>query len=146
MRTHAWQRPFTRAATLAAALLLGACATYRAYEGPQKPTSEVAIIEGTAKVRTVLPLALVIRAVDGREVGLQYSSVAVTPGKHEIIVDCQVSGETATASRHAIEVDVSAGERYRLSARMSPGNRSCAERRPRDDLKSPLHNPRNPAA
>lgn len=107
--------------------LLGGCATYQAYEGPRLPRSQVATVTGSAKIRTLLPLALVIRAVDGREVGVQFASVALTPGVHELLIDCQVTGEAATASRHALRVEVEAGERYRLTARMAPGNRTCAE-------------------
>ena len=107
--------------------LLAGCATYQAYDGPRRSAGEVAVISGSAKVRTQLPVALVIRAVDGREVGLQYSSVAVSAGTHELLVDCQVSGDIATASRHSLNVEVDGGSRYRLTARMSPGNRSCAE-------------------
>jgi hypothetical protein len=115
-----------RALSAALASLLCSCATYQAYEGPSRSSSELAIIEGSAKLRSELPLALVIRSVDGREVDLRYSSVAVEPGKHQLIVDCQVGGSAGTASRHAVVIEVSAGTRYRLNAQMSPGNRSCA--------------------
>jgi hypothetical protein len=115
------------AAVTVAACFAASCATYQAYEGPTKPASQVATIEGTAKLRTTLPLALVIRSVDGREVGLQYASVAVEPGKHRLLIDCQVSGPPASTSRHELEVDLAPGVRYRLSARMDAGNRSCAD-------------------
>lgn len=101
------------------------CATYQAYDGPKKPGSEIAVISGDAKLRAETPLALVIRAVDGKSVDVRYNSVAVTPGTHLLLVDCQVGGEGVTASRHAVEVTVGAGERYRLTARMRPGNQSC---------------------
>ena len=114
-----------RVAVAAAVSLAASCATYQGYEGPKKPASQVATIEGTAKLRTTLPLALVIRSIDGREVGLQYSAVAVEPGKHTILVDCQVSGPPASTSRHALDVEFSPGVRYKLSARMDAGNRSC---------------------
>jgi hypothetical protein len=115
-----------RSALLALAALLAGCATYHAYDGPPLPRSQVAIVTGSAKIRSALPLALVIRAVDGREVGLQYASVALSPGRHELLVDCQVTGETGTASRHVLSVEVAAGERYRLNALMAPGNRACS--------------------
>ncbi len=130
-------RPRTSGARLAPSLALGllasvsaGCATYQAYDGPKLPRAQLAIVEGSGKIRSGLPLALVIRSVDGRSVGVQYSSVALAPGSHELLVDCEVSASApggAAASRHALRVEVSAGEKYRLSARMSPGNRSCAD-------------------
>jgi hypothetical protein len=108
-----------------AALLLVACGTFRAYDGSHKSASEVAVISGAAKLRATTPFALVIRAVDGKEVDVRYSSVALLPGKHSLLIDCQVGGSGTTASRHAIDVEVAAGERYRLQADMRPGNRSC---------------------
>lgn len=118
-----------RAHTLVPLLLvvfLNGCATYHAYDGPQRPTKEVAIVAGSAKLRAATPLALIIRAVDERPVDVRYSSVALTPGSHRLLVDCQLGEQPGTASRHAIDVDVGAGERYRLSAEMRPGNRACA--------------------
>jgi hypothetical protein len=105
--------------------MLAACGTFQAYEGSHKSANEVAVISGAAKLRATTPLALVIRAVDGKEVDLRYSSVALLPGKHSLLIDCQVGGSGATASRHELEVEVAAGERYRLQAEMRPGNRSC---------------------
>lgn len=113
----------------AALLLMGVtpgCATYQAYDGAARSNAELAIIEGSAKVRSEVPLALVIRSVDGREVDLRYASVAVLPGSHLLIVDCQLGGTSGSTSRHGLKVDVPAGSRYRLDAEMAPGNRSCA--------------------
>jgi hypothetical protein len=107
------------------AVLVMACGTFQAYDGSHRPAKEVAVISGAAKLRATTPLALVIRAVDGKEVDMRYSSVALLPGKHSLLIDCQVGGSGATASRHALDVDVAAGERYRLQADMRPGNRSC---------------------
>jgi hypothetical protein len=108
-----------------ASLGLAACATFQAYDGPARPASEITIIRGDAKLRAALPLALVIRSVDGRAVDLRYSSVAVTPGHHVVIVDCQVGGATGATSRHHVELDAEGGESYRLQADMRPGNASC---------------------
>lgn len=107
------------------AATLAACGTFQAYDGSHRPASEVAVIGGAAKLRATTPLALVIRAVDGKEVDLRYSSVALLPGKHTLLIDCQVGGSGATASRHELEVEVTKGERYRLQADMRPGNQSC---------------------
>lgn len=115
----------SKVASGAALAVLTACGTFQAYEGSHKPKSEVAVISGAAKLRATTPLALVIRAVDGKEVDLRYSSVALLPGKHSLLIDCQLGEGGATASRHELDVEVAAGERYRLQADMSPGNRSC---------------------
>jgi len=114
------------AAVLAMAFLVAACATYHAYDGPQRPAAQLAVISGSSKLRAATPLALVIRAVDDRSVDVGYSTVALTPGRHRLLVDCQLGEQSGTASRHSIDVDVGAGERYRLTAAMRPGNRSCA--------------------
>jgi len=115
-----------RAILLAIASLgLAGCATFQAYDGPARPASETTIIRGDAKLRAEMPLALVIRSVDGRAVDLRYSSVAVTPGHHDVIVDCQAGGAMGATSRHHVEFDAEAGESYRLQADMRPGNASC---------------------
>lgn len=116
-----------RAAPLLPITLLNvACATYHAYEGPRRPAGDVAIVSGASKLRATTPLALIIRSVDDQAVDVRYNSVALTPGPHRLVVDCQLGSEPGTASRHAVAIDVGAGERYRLRAAMRPGNRSCA--------------------
>jgi hypothetical protein len=114
-----------RLAPLILALLAG-CATYQAYDGATRPADELAIVTGASKFSANTPLALVIRAVDERTVDVRYNSVALTPGKHQLIIDCQLGDEPGTASRHVLDVEVGAGDRYRLSAQMQPGNRACA--------------------
>ena len=116
--------PVRLAAPLTLALLVG-CATFQAYDGPQRPASELAIVSGSSKIRATTPLALIIRSVDDRTVDVRFNSVALTPGQHRLIVDCQLGTEAGTASRHVLDVDVGEGDRYRLSAQMRPGNRSC---------------------
>ena len=119
-------RSMRRVAPLLLALLLQAsCATYQAYDGPKRAADELAIVSGASKFRATTPLALIIRSVDERTVDVRYNSVALTPGKHQLIVDCQLGDEPGTASRHVLDVDVGAGDRYGLSAEMAPGNRSC---------------------
>jgi hypothetical protein len=106
-------------------LVLAGCGTFQAYEGPKRADSELAIVSGSSKFSANTPLALIIRSVDERTVDVRYSSVALTPGKHQLIVDCHLGEEAAAASRHILDVDVGAGDRYRLDAVMRPGNRSC---------------------
>jgi hypothetical protein len=110
---------------LLSVLCFAGCATFRAYEGPARPSRAVAIVHGDAKLRARMPLALVIRAVDDRPVDLRYSSVALLPGQHQVLVDCQLGDQLGAASRHRVEVDAVAGARYRLRAEMRSGNRSC---------------------
>ncbi|HKE46024.1 MAG TPA: hypothetical protein VKB41_15935 [Steroidobacteraceae bacterium] len=105
--------------------LLAGCATFQAYDGERRATSDVAVISGDAKLRATTPFALVIRSVDGRNVDVRYSSVALLPGKHSLLIDCQVGTSGTTASRHELDVEVEAGEHYRLQAEMRPGNQSC---------------------
>lgn len=116
----------TIALLLAFGLCSAGCATYHAYDGPRRPADEIAIVSGTAKLRAATPLALVIRAVDERPVDVRYSSVALTPGPHRLLVDCELGEQPGAASRHSIDIDVGAGDRYRLTAEMRPGNRACA--------------------
>jgi hypothetical protein len=110
---------------LVAFVALAACATYQAYEGPRRPAAEVATIHGDAKLRAELPLALVIRSIDGHEVDLRYSNVAVSVGHHELIVDCQVGGASGSTSRHHVEFDADGGASYRLHADMRPADATC---------------------
>jgi hypothetical protein len=118
-------RGIARGTAICTALLVAACATYQGYEGPKRSSEDIAVVAGDAKLRAQMPVAIVIRAVDGRSVDLQYSSVALSPGKHELVVDCQVGGVDGSTSRHEVELDVAGGERYRLRAEMQPGNRAC---------------------
>ena len=108
-----------------ALVALAGCATFKAYDGSGRPGSDTAIVRGDAKLRAELPLALVIRSVDGRTVDLRYSSVAVAPGHHELIVDCQVGGAAGSTSRHHVEFDAQGGESYRLHADMRPNDATC---------------------
>jgi hypothetical protein len=115
-----------RIALCAVALALAGCATYQSYSGAKRARDEVAVVHGDAKLRAEMPVAVVIRAVDGRPVDLKFSSVALLPGKHELVVDCQVGGASGSTTRHQVDVDAGPNESYRLVAEMSPGNRSCA--------------------
>lgn len=98
--------------------------TLRAYDGAAQPKGELAVIKGDYRVRAGAPVSLILRRVDDRVLDLRYSAVAVTPGKHELLVDCLVR-EYQSETRHALEVDLDSGV-YRLQPEMAPGNRSCA--------------------
>jgi hypothetical protein len=113
------------ACALANALLLGGCATYAGYEGP-RPTGGVATIHADPRINAGLPMAISIRRIDGREVGLQYSKVEVAPGEHRLLVDCTMAA-SRTTSRHELQIDVDPGGHYRLVAESAPGNQRCGE-------------------
>lgn len=105
------------------AVFLGGCMTAQTYEGARRPPDEVAHIAGDSAV-TNAPLSLVIRKVDGRTLGVSQSAVDVLPGEHTLLVDCRIQ-ETKSVTRHALEVEVFEGRRYRLVADTGPGLREC---------------------
>ena len=104
--------------------MLGACATQRGYDGPERPAAEVGVIEGAPRVNAGLPISAVIRKVDDRVVVLGYSKVAVPPGEHSVLVDCTMGG-THVTTRHELKFEVYTGRRYVLVPESAPGNRSC---------------------
>jgi len=113
-----------RTTLFASALVLTGCMTQQGYEGPKLPADQVAHITGDLRVTAGSPLSLILRQVDGNTLSAGQSAVEVLPGKHELLVDCQVA-ETKSTSRHAITVEVYAGEKYRLVAETAPGLRGC---------------------
>ena len=113
-----------RGLLVAGLALLGGCATERAYEGTARPAAELATIEGAPRVSAGLPLAPLLRKVDERVVGVEYSRVAVAPGTHHVLVDC-VMAETHTTTRFELEIETYAGRRYVLVADSAPGNQRC---------------------
>ncbi len=110
-------------ASVGAAVLAG-CATERLYAGPARDSGRIAIVEGDPRINAGLPLAAVIREVDGRVLRLGSSRVALEPGRHVLLVDC-IMAETRSTTRHQLKVEVEAGSRYRLVTDSAPGNRSC---------------------
>jgi hypothetical protein len=111
---------------LLAAVLLGACATDRLYEGPPLPAAERAIVRADPAVSAGLPVQLRIRSVDGREVGLAASKVELAPGKHSLLVDCRVA-ESGSVRRFTVEAELDAGGRYRLVANATARNCEAVE-------------------
>ncbi len=111
-------------AGLAALVLLAGCATERSYEGPARPAAELATIEGAPRLNAGLPLAPLLRKVDDRVVGVEYSRVTVLPGTHHVLVDC-VMPETHSTTRFQLEIETYPGRRYVLVAQSAPGNQRC---------------------
>jgi hypothetical protein len=99
--------------------------TQQSYEGPRRPADEVAHISGDLRVTAGAPMSVILRKVDDRVLGVSESGVDVLPGPHRLLVDCLIR-ETSSTSRHSLEAEVEAGERYRLVADFAPGLRKCA--------------------
>ena len=101
-------------------LLLAGCMTQQAYDGPKLDRDEVAHISGDLRFTAGVPVSALLRQVDGRTLGISQSGVDVNPGSHQLLVDCLVR-ETSRTSRFSLDVDVSAGRRYRLVPETGPG-------------------------
>ncbi|MCU0977437.1 MAG: hypothetical protein MUC71_14180 [Steroidobacteraceae bacterium] len=101
-------------AALAFAALAG-CGSYRAYEGPALPRAELARVQADPAFSAGLPVQVVLRKVDDREVPVSRSAVELPPGRHAFIVDCRLA-ETGSTTRFTIEAEVDAGADYRLEA------------------------------
>lgn len=113
-----------RLAAVALTSCLAGCATAQLYEGPSRPAAELARIDGDPRISAGLPLAAVIRKVDARATGITAAHIAVTPGPHRLLIDCILAATHSTA-RFELEVEVEAGQRYRLIAEAAPGNQRC---------------------
>jgi hypothetical protein len=101
------------------------CMTVQTYDGPRRESDEVARISGDLPVTAGAPVSVILRQVDGRELKLGQIAVELLPGEHELLVDCRIA-ETSSITRHALDVDVSAGRQYRLVAQVEPGLRACS--------------------
>jgi hypothetical protein len=104
---------------------LAGCFSVQGYDGEHRERDELARISGDPSITAGAPLSLVLRKVDDLELNVAQTSVDVLPGKHTLLVDCRIS-ETRTVTRHSVEVEVNAGEHYRLAAETEIGLRGCA--------------------
>ena len=111
-------------AALAFAVTAG-CRTAQSYAGERRASDQVARITGDTPINGA-PLAVLLRKVDGRELGFSERSAEVLPGKHSLLVDCRIR-ETSSTSRYTLEVEVDAGGRYRLAADAAKGLRGCED-------------------
>jgi hypothetical protein len=109
---------------IAALFGLAGCMTNQAYEGPKLARDEVAHVSGDLRFTAGVPVSALLRQVDGRTLGLTESSVDLEPGQHQLLVDCKVQ-ESGSTTRHSLDVEVYAGQRYRLVAETGPGLREC---------------------
>ena len=94
------------------------------YDGPKRGRDEVARISGDPAFNAGSPIAVVLRQVDGQDIGVTQTSVEVLEGKHTLLVDCRIA-ETQRTSRHELEVEVYSGRQYRLRAETGPALREC---------------------
>jgi len=120
------KRAALTAFTLGCASWLGGCLSVQGYEGEPRERDELARISGDPSVSAGAPQSLVLRKVDEVALNVAQTSVYVLPGKHTLLVDCRIS-ENRSVSRHTIEVEVDAGEHYRLMAETGAGLQGCAE-------------------
>lgn len=110
---------------LAAALLsCGGCMTQQSYDGEKLSRDDVAHISGDLRFTAGAPLSALLRQVDGRTLSVGESAVDVLPGSHHLLVDCRIR-ETDSTTRHSLDVEVSAGRRYKLVAETGAGLREC---------------------
>ncbi len=107
-------------------LLLAACATERAYEGPRLPASGRAIVRADPALSAGLPVTLRLRRVDERELPLTASSVELAPGAHALLVDCSVA-ESGSTRRFTVNAELEPGASYRLVAIASARNCEAVE-------------------
>lgn len=112
----------TTAVLLLSGLGLSGCGSFQAYEGPRLPAAERALIHADPAFSAGLPVQVILRKVDEREVPLNRARVEVAPGRHQLIVDCRYAA-TGASTRFAIAAEVEAGAAYRLEAQAT--GRGC---------------------
>jgi hypothetical protein len=105
-------------------LIMAGCATAQLYEGQKLDRSKVAVIKGTPEWNFITSANVVIKEVDGVEIGAGSYKVEVLPGKHVLLVKCEMLN-VASFNRHTLEVDVEAGKTYFLALKVSPDSRLC---------------------
>ncbi|WP_116807164.1 hypothetical protein [Steroidobacter cummioxidans] len=106
------------------AILVSGCMSAQLYDGPKRDRDEVARITGDPVVTAGSPVTVILRQVDGRDIGMTQTTVEVLEGTHNLLVDCRIA-ETKAVSRHALEVEVFGGRKYRLRAQTGPALREC---------------------
>jgi hypothetical protein len=108
------------------AALCAGCMSAQLYDGAKRDRDEVARIKGDPVVTAGSPVTVILRQVDGQDIGITQTSVEVLEGKHALLVDCRLAlAENKSTSRHALEVEVFGGRTYRLRPETGPGLREC---------------------
>jgi hypothetical protein len=98
--------------------------TQQSYDGEKRSRDDVAHISGDLRFTAGAPLSALLRQVDGRDLSVGENAVDVLPGSHRLLVDCRIQ-ETDSTTRHSLDVEVSAGRRYKLVAETGAGLREC---------------------
>jgi hypothetical protein len=110
---------------LAMGALCSGCMSTQLYEGAKRDRNEVARITGDPVITAGSPITVVLRRVDEHDIGFTQTSVEVLEGDHELLVDCRLA-ENKSVSRHALQVTVYGGRKYRLRPESGPGLRGCS--------------------
>ena len=118
------KQPVSWSALAIAAVSVGGCMSVQLYDGPKRARDEVARITGDPVVTAGSPVTVILRQVDGHDIGVTQTSVEVLEGKHNLLVDCRIA-ETKGGSRHSLDVEVYGGRDYRLRAETGPALREC---------------------
>ena len=107
-------RPYERRAPLQLVLVVGclaagACGTTRAYEGPELPRDQIAVIQPANGFDHG---ARVIR-VDATALGLFDKAAEVAPGKHVVTLSITIpTGSGTSTAQGDVELDAKAGATY----------------------------------
>jgi hypothetical protein len=109
---------------IGACCLFAGCATLATGDTAAQAGGQVATIVGDPRFNAGLPVIVVLRKVDEQVVDGRYSRVTVTPGRHRLLVDCQVA-EPRSVARFTIDEEFEAGGHYRLRAEAAGGDRGC---------------------
>ena len=110
--------------TGAAVLLLAeACTTVPV--GEADAAGLTSVISGDLKLRFSSPVNVYLRKVDDTRLGGLENSARVTPGPHELLVDCS-AGKTEGPSRYVLSLTTVAGVDYRLQAVLAGGKGGCS--------------------
>jgi hypothetical protein len=111
------------AAAFSVGLMQSACLTMHAYEPGERDAKHEACVAGNMRIGVGQPVLLYLRRVDHYDLTFAQRSACMSPGAHDLMIDCTVT-ESKETSRHHLAVDLDAG-RYRLIAETKPGNREC---------------------
>ncbi len=85
----------------------------------------MSVISGDLKLRFSSPVNVYLRKVDDTRLGVLENSARVTPGPHELLVDC-TAGSAEGPSRYVLSLTTVAGVDYRLQAVLAGGKGGCS--------------------
>lgn len=109
----------------------------KAYEGPEKPVSELALLlGGQLEVQGIgyVTLVEVDNKVYGNELKGYPDQLLVTPGKHQVKIKCMLGMDYGFL---LLDVEVKANSRYRLSCNRALGSTATARI---EEIKAADHN------